>query len=415
MGESACLVQPFSYGSGIASGAKQMKDWRCLKVILWQVLEQKISSQGNPMHALGDSVSFGRFMSESLSWEKWSTFSHKSYVEEAERYAQPGSVAQKKAFFEAHYKSIAAKKAAALLEQANAANNHAQPEFEQQSADNLMEHSNVVHGNDDNSNVEQQKAENGKVKPEVLSSNSAVHQKAPRVPASPAKPAAPIHPGRGNNATPLTRNTATHSTDKLKLTPKATPAREQDGSTTPAARRMDSSRVASSPNNKSKNSKTLLSTPTKASANGVLVNPSAIPSSESKRPRTQLDISTPGSKTSAPKWHILSAVYTVLTSFSIVQEKAETELRKLRQSLCFRAQPLPDFYNERETAKDQIKNVKIPLPHPNSHKLGRGKPSSSPLRGITSPPPETASSKKSCSKNFLKNEKSDHKSVLLAP
>ncbi|KAE9466421.1 hypothetical protein C3L33_01672, partial [Rhododendron williamsianum] len=300
MGESACLVQPFSYGSGIASGAKQ--------VILWQVLEQKISSQGNPMHALGDSVSFGRFMSESLSWEKWSTFSHKSYVEEAERYAQPGSVAQKKAFFEAHYKSIAAKKAAALLEQANAANNHAQPEFEQQSADNLMEHSNVVHGNDDNSNVEQQKAENGKVKPEVLSSNSAVHQKAPRVPASPAKPAAPIHPGRENNATPLTRNTATHSTDKLKLTPKSTPAREQDGSTTPAARRMDSSRVASSPNNKSKNSKTLLSTPTKASANGVLVNPSAIPSSESKRPRTQLDISTPGSKTSAPKWHILSAV-----------------------------------------------------------------------------------------------------------
>lgn len=437
MGESACLVQPFSYGSGIASGAEQ----------------------GNPMHALGDSVSFGRFMSESLSWEKWSTFSHKSYVEEAERYAQPGSVAQKKAFFEAHYKSIAAKKAAALLEQANAANNHAQPEFEQQSADNLMEHSNVVHGNDDNSNAEQQKAENGKVKPEFLSPNSAIHQKAPRVPASPAIPAAPIHPRRENNATPLTRNTATHSTDKLKLTPKSTPAREQDGSTTPAAQRMDSSRVASSPNNKSKNSKTLLSTPMKASANGVLVNPSAIPSSESKRPRTQLDISTPGSKTSAPKWHILSAVCSksfsacrnklqspILSSpFSLrteeraarrkqkleekfnaneeqkvqlqtrLKEKAETKLRKLRQSLCFKAQPLPDFYNERETAKDKIKNVKIPLPHPNSPKLGRGKPSSSPLRGITSPPPETASSKKSCSKNFLKKEKSDHKSVLLAP
>lgn len=72
------------------------------------------------MHALGESVSFGRFMTESLSWEKWSTFSHNRYVEEAERYAKPGSVAQKKAFFEAHYKKIAAaKKAAAdaLLEQ----------------------------------------------------------------------------------------------------------------------------------------------------------------------------------------------------------------------------------------------------------------------------------------------------------
>ena len=81
------------------------------------------------MHSLGESISFGRFMSESLSWEKWSSFSNNRYVEEAERYARPGSVAQKKAFFEAHYKRIAAKKAAALLEQANAAENNA-PEAE---------------------------------------------------------------------------------------------------------------------------------------------------------------------------------------------------------------------------------------------------------------------------------------------
>lgn len=60
-------------------------------------------------------------MSDSLAWEKWSSFSHNRYVEEAERYSKPGSVAQKKAFFEAHYKKIAAQRAAALLEQANAA------------------------------------------------------------------------------------------------------------------------------------------------------------------------------------------------------------------------------------------------------------------------------------------------------
>ena len=71
------------------------------------------------MHALGESISFGRFTTESLAWDKWSAFPHKRYVEEAERYAQPGSVAQKKAFFEAHYKKIAAQKAAALLEQEN--------------------------------------------------------------------------------------------------------------------------------------------------------------------------------------------------------------------------------------------------------------------------------------------------------
>ncbi|XP_073125024.1 uncharacterized protein [Henckelia pumila] len=101
MGDSACLMHGFSYASAVPNESKQ----------------------GNPVHALGESVSFGRFMTESLSWERWSTFSHKKYVEEAERYAQPGSVAQKKAFFEAHYKRIAAQKAAALLEQENAAKN----------------------------------------------------------------------------------------------------------------------------------------------------------------------------------------------------------------------------------------------------------------------------------------------------
>ncbi|CAH9092281.1 unnamed protein product [Cuscuta epithymum] len=96
--DSACLIHAFSYASATPNEAKQ----------------------GNGMHALGESISFGRFMTESLSWEKWSTFSHNKYVEEAERYARPGSVAQKKAFFEAHYRRIAAKKAAAaaLLEQA---------------------------------------------------------------------------------------------------------------------------------------------------------------------------------------------------------------------------------------------------------------------------------------------------------
>lgn len=60
------------------------------------------------------SVSFGRFESESLSWEKWSSFSPNKYLEEVEKCATPGSVAQKKAYFEAHYKKIAARKAEML-------------------------------------------------------------------------------------------------------------------------------------------------------------------------------------------------------------------------------------------------------------------------------------------------------------
>jgi hypothetical protein len=37
-------------------------------------------------------------MSESLAWEKWSTFSHNRFLEEVEQFSKPGSVAQKKAF-----------------------------------------------------------------------------------------------------------------------------------------------------------------------------------------------------------------------------------------------------------------------------------------------------------------------------
>ncbi|KAA8529694.1 hypothetical protein F0562_034206 [Nyssa sinensis] len=82
------------------------------------------AKEGDPLRALGESISFGRFMSESLAWEKWSAFSHNRYLEEVEKFSKPGSVAQKKAYFEAHYKKIAAQKAAALLEQENAATNN---------------------------------------------------------------------------------------------------------------------------------------------------------------------------------------------------------------------------------------------------------------------------------------------------
>ncbi|GJV32458.1 hypothetical protein Tco_1392858 [Tanacetum coccineum] len=81
-------------------------------------------TSGNNLHGLGDSVSLRRFASESLAWEKWSNFPHNRYVEEAKSYAQPGSVAEKKAFFEAYFNKAAAQKpATALLEQekANAA------------------------------------------------------------------------------------------------------------------------------------------------------------------------------------------------------------------------------------------------------------------------------------------------------
>lgn len=60
------------------------------------------------------SVSFGRFENDVLSWEKWSSFSPNKYLEEVGNLSTPGSVAQKKAYFEAHYKKIAARKAEEL-------------------------------------------------------------------------------------------------------------------------------------------------------------------------------------------------------------------------------------------------------------------------------------------------------------
>ncbi|KAK3013137.1 hypothetical protein RJ639_008560 [Escallonia herrerae] len=77
--------------------------------------------EGDPLCALTTSISFGRFMTEPLDWEKWSSFNHNRYLEEVEKYSKPGSVAAKKAYFEAHYKRIAAKKAAALLGEDNEA------------------------------------------------------------------------------------------------------------------------------------------------------------------------------------------------------------------------------------------------------------------------------------------------------
>ncbi|TYH84649.1 hypothetical protein ES332_D02G211000v1 [Gossypium tomentosum] len=78
--------------------------------------EVKIKGMVSSNPELEVSVSFGRFENDSLSWEKWSTFSPNKYLEEVEKCATPGSVAQKKAFFEEHYKKIAARKAELLAQ-----------------------------------------------------------------------------------------------------------------------------------------------------------------------------------------------------------------------------------------------------------------------------------------------------------
>ncbi|XP_023643353.1 protein WVD2-like 7 isoform X2 [Capsella rubella] len=79
--------------------------------------EDKIMTADSSNQELQVSVSFGKFENDSLSWEKFSSFSPNKYLEEVEKCAMPGSVAQKKAYFESHYKKIAERRADIITEQ----------------------------------------------------------------------------------------------------------------------------------------------------------------------------------------------------------------------------------------------------------------------------------------------------------
>ncbi|CAN6550864.1 unnamed protein product [Malus baccata var. baccata] len=127
MGESTCLMSSLSDPSECSPEVKE----------------------GDPLHCLGESISFGRYMSEPLAWEKWSAFSHNRYLEEVEKFSKPGSVALKKAYFEAHYKKKAAEKAAALLEVTNA------------DACNVTASSVTVYGNCESSSMDIEPANGG--------------------------------------------------------------------------------------------------------------------------------------------------------------------------------------------------------------------------------------------------------------
>ncbi|XP_028068350.1 muscle M-line assembly protein unc-89-like isoform X1 [Camellia sinensis] len=87
-------------------------------------VENKMRESLDSGASLEVSVSFGRFENDLLSWDKWSSFSQNKYLEEVEKCSTPGSVAQKKAYFEAHYKKIAARKAEQLDQEKQMETNH---------------------------------------------------------------------------------------------------------------------------------------------------------------------------------------------------------------------------------------------------------------------------------------------------
>ncbi|XP_034206570.1 protein WVD2-like 4 isoform X3 [Prunus dulcis] len=523
MGESTCLMQPFSYVSGIPNEAHE----------------------GNPIHALGHSISFGRFTSESLAWERWSTFSHNRYVEEAERYSRPGSVAQKKAFFEAHYKKVAAQRAAALLEQANAnaaaavaSDNAPEPKSESQDLKTVVPTSEVVvnkqvekeeekvveeptkkeeaftgNTNGYNSDTEMDKLASSRVQvadipathePQVLAENSAepelssqmhnavndkevkgmelsgtrqsekpllkqsyssnqeastpikrkktrlftssksslAYHKAPKVPSSPAKTIVSSCSRKDDILTPLRKKPATELEDKKRSTPKSlhksvsfTPIRELSRLTSTVIRKIENSRVGASSSKTSKDCMTPLRTPTTVSKNEVHKRCTKTPCSEKRRAKTPPDPSASGTKTPVSRWRSLRTENKARSPFSSapfnlrteeraasrkkkleekfnaneaqkvqvqrkLKEKEGIEIGKFRQTLCFKARPLPDFYKERKAQKSEID--KVPVAHPLPQKLGKKStttPTPSVVEQSTSLSPRGAPIKSSGTKN----------------
>ncbi|KAK2420397.1 pentatricopeptide repeat-containing protein [Trifolium repens] len=501
MGDSACLMQPFCYASGISDDSIE-----------------------NTNHALGQSVSFGRFMTESLAWEKWSSFSHNRYVEEAERFSKPGSVAQKKAFFEAHYKKLAAQKAAAaaLLEQQNnaAAQNNVIDNNENNDSQKSSKYEVVVKekqvdakvlSHDLDSNVEtciasesegnkleecevqmeqdvvlrnsmmvelekrlenvdtlQEQSEKLDATPptptmtpimkqvssydqEVLASNS---KKKPPVSSfkllksngtskftttTPVKSNAPISSKIDNFATPMSNKKSTRvdstpatlsNADKKRPTPKKvnfTPIREFNRFTASVMKRFESTRVGASSSKASKDSLTPLKTPTMASKE-MQKHSSLTPLTETKRNKTPIDSSASRNHTAGPKWRLLSGENKlrspiISSPFSLrteerakleekfnanevqkvqlhtkLKEKAGTEIRKLRQSFCFQARPLPDFYKERKASN--IETRKVPQTRYESPNARRY-PILNMSECKTSVPPNRPSLKNNGTKNFL--------------
>ncbi|XP_058778924.1 protein WVD2-like 7 [Vicia villosa] len=508
MGDSACLMQPFCYASGISNEV----------------------NENNTNHALGQSISFGRFMTETLAWEKWSSFTQNRYVEEAEMYSKPGSVAQKKAFFEAHYKKLAAQKAAAALlaQEANnaaAQNNVTEKQENDEKIDGSPKYEIVVNEEQDTkvlsydvkeeqdtkvsesnkleeseaqmekeavlrdsmmvelrkkienvdtlkepseklgattpimtptlkhvSNYDQEVlASTSKKKPPVssyklLKSNHGTSKFTTTTPVKSSIPVTPISSKIDNFATPTMSNkpSTLSNADKKRSTPKKvnfTPIREFNRLTASVMRRFESTKVGSSSSKVSKDSSTPLRTPTTASKE-MQKHSSLTPLTENRRNKTPIDSSASRNHTSGPKWRLLSGEKKmrspiISSPFSLRTEeraasrkkkleekfnanevqkvqlhtklkaKAGTEIRKLRQSFCFQARPLPDFYKERKASN--IETRKVPLTHSELPNMGRYlTPSMAECK--TSPTPNKPSLKNNGTKNFM--GKSGHHHTL---
>ncbi|RYQ86366.1 hypothetical protein Ahy_B10g106034 isoform B [Arachis hypogaea] len=190
------------------------------------------------------------------------------------------------------------------------------------------------------------------------------------------------------------------SADKRRSTPYKSvnfaPIRELNRLTASVMKKFESARASAGSSKASKDaSLTPLRTPTMAYKKEMQMHSALTPLTEKKRNKTPLDLSSTGKNTASSKWRLLSTENKmrspmISSPFSLrteeraarrkkkleekfnaneaqkvqlhtkLKEKAETDIRKLRQSFCFKARPLPDFYKERkESNKETQKDPQI--------------------------------------------------------
>ncbi|XP_022876691.1 protein WVD2-like 7 isoform X3 [Olea europaea var. sylvestris] len=377
MGESsACLMRSLSQPSPTSSDEKQR----------------------DPLQrALSSSISFGRFMSESLDWEKWSAFTHNRYLEEVEKYKRPGSVAEKKAYFEARYKR---RKAEALLEQDNEActdlpqlnetnenqdNSSSDSESAQKNGNvvtgitkkddvqnsevtvlegisedaesSVKKSSNKLEIERDIGNIMPNKADNTQEKGATMGDSALSGKKKPAF--SPAKLSTTKN---SDLSTPNCKKTVRNSTNKMRSTPRSlhrsinfdAHPREAIKASSPGPKKIVNSRLIPTLSNKSKDSN-VAPTSTRASMNSMVKLPAVTPRPENK------SYSRPSSTRESK-----AQTSTVPSSFIFKseeraakrkEEKPKIDFRDMRHSIAFKVGPNGKTSAKTESPNNLVKKI----------------------------------------------------------
>ncbi|KAG0465659.1 hypothetical protein HPP92_019823 [Vanilla planifolia] len=337
--------------------------------------------------ALRESISFGRFLSESLDWEKWSVFCHNKHLEEAKNCSVPGSVAQKKAYFEAHYKRTASQKSVGSPESENDGYSEMKAEKVMENACTYEENHGLSEGDDQGakpsnrvqsceretsvSQIELAKVKlQRKERSKELPNQEKERRSQQNLLTSSSKAVTSV--SKENKAPQSHLEIGRRSTDRRKV------ASESENPTSvhkilPMFEKMGDSKATCASARPSKLGDGRTKTPARASTNGVLKHTITTPQTDHKRAYTQSCETSCGRRRVDPKLCMLSIncfkspsarEYKEINAGSASsscknKEQSVSEVRKMWQNRCFKARPLPDFYHNAERSKIEVNKAQL--------------------------------------------------------